>query len=656
MLTSVNVSPIAFQASIDSTRLNMACRQISQSLADVNTNIPYVISNEYRKIVETSLLGIYQAEENGKVLYNKDGIFIIFYSESEKLKVRYIPNIMKTTGNFASPLRFSLEQFKEFKKNDTLYEYSEFTRGIPSYGYNVFTGFLPFFGFNHEDSLVISENLANRTNANFVDKIFIPITEYTILQEFYQDSKNETGGYFPNIGQKLNESIICCGLEPKTATSLHVSNPKTIKQKMIQILKTISLSELINMNTQSIESFIINKYTSKIEDGYVSGIRIHRLRSKDNIKMVDNNLQIVLDNLYKKYSLYIKDKYEDLLAIIGKDLTIDILKKYFIYADDDRMRHKVQLKDAVYLLEFEVTNRESTRLGDKLANTCANKGVVSEILPDDLRPIAVDTHQPIDLIFNPFGVFSRMNLGQLQEGTIGKNVMYCDRYIKENPEKTIETVSWLNEQIIRNLNDPLYYNDVKNLIQAMSSDKNILDDFIGSVKSSNLFIEAPQFAEINVDEILQNGVNPNETVLIKKETIKYFKQKLKTDLPFPTEDCYIPNVFCSPLYIMKLYKLTKHICNARDFGPVRQVTKQPLKGRAKSGGSRIGQMEIEAILAHGCEKSIKEFMTVKSDWAEGKKDFLRQLIESGKYVLPEDNRISSQTKQVVDVQIDFLKK
>lgn len=63
----------------------------------------------------------------------------------------------------------------------------------------------------------------------------------------------------------------------------------------------------------------------------------------------------------------------------------------------------------------------------------------------------------------------------------------------------------------------------------------------------------------------------------------------------------------------------------------------------------------EAILAHGCERSIKEFMTVKSDWTEGKRDFLRQLIEAGRYELPEDNQISSQTKQVVDVQIDFLK-
>jgi DNA-directed RNA polymerase beta subunit len=657
MLTSVNVSPIAFQASIDSTRLNMACRQISQSLSDLNTNIPFVISNEYRKIVDTSLLGIYKAEGDGKVVYNQDGVFIVYYHDLDKIEIRHIPSLMKTTGNFASPLRYSVSQYKDFQKNDTLYEYSEFTRGIPSYGYNVFVGFLPFFAFNHEDSLVISEDLANRTYANFVDKIYVPITEYSILQQFYPESVNETGGFFPNIGQKLNESIICCGLEPKTSSALHISNPKNIKQKMLQVLKTLSISDLINMNTQSINNFMINKHSTKIEDGHVSGIRIHRLRPhSEKINMIDNNLQNILENLYTKYSNHIKDQYNELLPIVTKDMAIDILKKYYIYADDDHIRHKINLKSAVYLLEFEVTSRESTKLGDKLANVCANKGVVSNILPNDLRPIAISSQQPIDLIFNPFGVFSRMNLGQLSEGTVGKNVMYCDKYIKSNPEKTIETITWLNEKIIKNLNDPIYYNDIRKLITQMSKDDKKLDAFIGSVKSSNLFVEAPQFAETNIHAILENGVNPNETVLIKKETINYFKQKLKTNLPFPSEDCEIPNVFCCPLYIMKLYKLTKHICNARDFGPVRQVTRQPLKGRARSGGSRLGQMELESILAHGCEKSIKEFMTVKSDWSEGKRDLLRQLIDTGKYILPEDNKISSQTKQVVDVQIDFLKR
>ena len=652
MLTSVNVSPIPFQASIDSTRLNMACKQISQALPDSNTEIPYVLSDNYRHMVDTSLLGICKAKDDGKIIYNNDGVLVIFYKNLNKIDVRYAPQIMKTTGNFASPLRYSIPQFSEFRKGDILYEYSEFRNGTPSYGYNVFVGFVPFFGYNHEDSLVISESLANKAHANFVDKVYVPITEYTVFQQFYQ-SESKTGGFFPNLNQKLHESILCCGLEPKTSTSLHISNPRNVKQKMLQILKTLNLSDLINMNTQSVNNFIINRYVTKIEDGYVSGIRIHKLRK--DIKMIDSTLQNVLEQLHGEYSKYIRDRHDELLPLLGRDLTLELIKKYYLYADDDKMRHRINLRFAVYLLEFEISSREKTTLGDKLANTCANKGVISEILPDELRPIAVETKQPIDLIFNPFGVFSRMNLGQLSEGTVGKNVMYCDRYIKENPNKTIDTVSWLNEKIIKNLNDKRYYNSVNQLIVDMRNNQNLREEFIQNVKDTNLFIEAPQFSETNIDAILRDGINPNETVLIKKETVEYFKKKLKLDVIFDEADKKITNIFCCPLYIMKLYKLTKHICNARDFGPVKQVTKQPLKGRAKSGGSRIGQMELEALLAHGNQKAVKEIMTVKSDWSEGKRDLLRQLIESGKYVLPEDHKISSQTKQVVDVQIDFLK-
>ena len=653
MLTSVNVSPIPFQASIDSTRLNMACKQISQALPDSNTEIPYVLSDNYRHMVDTSLLGICKAKGDGKIIYNNDGVLIIFYKDLNEIDIRYAPQTMKTTGNFASPLRHSVPQFSEFKKGDILYEYSEFRNGTPSYGYNTFVGFVPFFGFNHEDSLIISESLASRTHANFVDKVYVPISEYTMFQHFYP-KESATGGYFPNLNQRLCDSILCCGLEPKTSTSLHISNPRNIKQKMLQILKTLNLSDLLNMNTQSVNNFIINRHVTKIEDGHISGIRIHKLRK--DIHMIDSNLQNVLENLHTEYSKYIRERHDELLPLLGRDLTLEIIKKYYLYADDDKIRHKINLRAAVYLLEFEISSREKTTLGDKLANTCANKGVISEILPDELRPIALETQQPIDLIFNPFGVFSRMNLGQLNEGSIGKNVMYCDKYIKENPSKVVETITWLNEQIIKNLNDDRYYNTVKQLINNMKTDTSIKDEFIQNVKETNLFIEAPQFSEINVHEILKNGVNPNETTLIKKETINYFKKKLNLDTVFPETDRKIPDTFCCPLYIMKLYKLTKHICNARDFGPVKQVTKQPLKGRSKSGGSRIGQMELEAILAHGNQKAVKEIMTVKSDWSEGKRDLLRQLIESGKYILPEDNKISSQTKQVVDIQIDFLKR
>jgi hypothetical protein len=344
----------------------MACRQISQALPDLNTQIPYVLSENYRHMVDTSFLGICKAKDDGKVIFNEEGVFFAWYQNLNDFEIRFIPKISKTTGNFASPLRHSKKQFEEFKKGDILFEYSEFTNGIPSYGYNTFVGFLPFFGYNHEDSLVISESLANRAYANFVEKIYVPITEYTMFQQFYPGS-GETGGFFPNIGQKINENIVCCGLEPKTSTNLHISNPKNVKQRMLSVLKSLSLSNLININSPATRNFIVNRHVTKIEDGEITGIRIHKLKTNPN--MIDSTLQNVLEHLHVKYSDYIKDTYNELLPLIGKDITLDIIKKYFMYADEEKIRHKVNLKSAVYLLEFEVSSRESTKLGDKMANT-----------------------------------------------------------------------------------------------------------------------------------------------------------------------------------------------------------------------------------------------------------------------------------------------
>jgi len=97
------------------------------------------------------------------------------------------------------------------------------------------------------------------------------------------------------------------------------------------------------------------------------------------------------------------------------------------------------------------------------------------------------------------------------------------------------------------------------------------------------------------------------------------KQKLKVDIEFPEEDIYLKNVFCAPIYIQKLSKLVNKIINARDFGSVKSITRQPTKGRASGGGSRVGQMEIEALLASGCDLAVKEILSVKSDWSAGKK-------------------------------------
>ena len=143
----------------------------------------------------------------------------------------------------------------------------------------------------------------------------------------------------------------------------------------------------------------------------------------------------------------------------------------------------------------------------------ANKGIISLILPDELRPIAVQSNMPIDLVFNPFSVFSRMNLSQLLEGMVSKNVMACDKFIKTRPNRqdVIDTIKWLNEGTIKNLTSKRretydYYKDINNLISWIENDDDAYEKFINNICDNNLFIEAPSFSQVNINELFKNSL------------------------------------------------------------------------------------------------------------------------------------------------------
>ncbi len=167
-------------------------------------------------------------------------------------------------------------------------------------------------------------------------------------------------------------------------------------------------------------------------------------------------------------------------------------------------------------------------------------------------------------------VFSRQNLGQLLEAVVGKSTMYCDEQIRQNPENTKEIITWLNDSILKHIN-PNYYLRIQNEIIPNLDDVEFRNKFVENVKESNLFVEAPSFAEIDIKKLLKTAINYKETVLIKKETIKYMKQKLKIETPFNYEDSYLENILCAPIYIQKLSKLVSKIINARDFGSVKSI-------------------------------------------------------------------------------------
>lgn len=663
MITSVNICAIPFLGNTDSTRLQMSAKQISQSLTHLNTEIPYIVSEEYYHLTENSEFGIGIAKDDGEVIYNYDGLMIVFYPNRRvnNIESHFIPNIKKTYSIFATKLRNSLKTGEKFNKGDILFEYDCFTNGIPSYGYNAFSAFLPFFGFNHEDSLIISESYANKAKAYFIETLYIPIYQHTILRPIYLEKEDNIDEddylfYFPSIGQKIKDTTFCqivVSKDPQYTKAIRSKN----KNKIAELTKNLKPSDLFSIYNFKTRSISVNDIKCRIKNGTVNKYKVHKF---NETQLLDSRLNIILEKMYYKY---INDElypiYEKLSNSLTENEAKSILKKHYVYKDKELKRGKINLANVVYLIEVEIIKEQDTIIGDKIANSFANKGIISHILPDELRPIALDSNCPIDVIYNPFAVFSRMNLGQILEGTVSKSVHYADKVIRENPNKTVEILRWLNENVIKFLNkhDMSYYNSVNNLIDELKNNSLKLDRFIEDINKNNLFILGPSFAEVDIRGLLNSeSIKPNERVLIKKETLNYMKNILGLEIPFEiTDDIILDNIFCSSIYSNKLYKLVEETMNTRDFGPVKSMTRQPLRGRANSGGSKLGQMEIEGILAHGSERSVKELMTTKSDWEEGKTDLVRQITVTGGYNFPRDKKVESRTKQIVDTFLTFLK-
>ena len=653
MITSVNLAAIPFVAQTDSTRLQMSSKQIQQSLTTLKCEKPYTIADSYYAITNSSKLGIRIAEDDGEVLFKDDYLIIYVYKNLQRIKTDYIPKLQKTHSVYCSELRNCLKTGDSFKKGDIIWEYDCFYNGIPSFGYNTHCLFIPFFGYNHEDAIVASESFCERATYKRVERIFVPIYEFTLLKKLYSDVEDSLK-YFPNVGQPIKEEIVCSILRPKASTlSSSVANSRSERNNIITMLKRMNLNDLLTFNSEN-SLFRSEDVASKIKNGIVTGIRVHKLRN--DVSLIDVKFENLLNHLCIKYGEILIQKHSDLMLHFNEDFVKSLIVNNY-YITKNSLPQEI-FKDTVWVLEFEISKEDATRIGDKFANRYANKGVVSLIIPDELRPVGVKSKIPADMIFNPFGIFSRMNNGQIIEGIIQKAVYATDQKIKQL--KDLSPLKDLNNLVIKQI-DPKYSEEIEEHIK--NNHDRILDDIL----QSNLYIECPQFGKVDVKNIKRaidrNIIPIAEPILIKKKLIDYIKDHFKQSL-LPkketifdsiTTDIIIPNKILYNNYILKLSKIANEIVHARDVGPVKSITHQPVRGKVKDGGVRLGQMELEALIAHGCEPFIKELMTVKSDNSSMKKDLLRQVIQTGEYNMIDIHDNEDRTRLAIETLVKFLK-
>ena len=219
----------------------------------------------------------------------------------------------------------------------------------------------------HEDALVISEGFADRARHSYTETVYVPIFEYTLLQKICTNSL----GYFPEIGEEVDNDTLCISLLPQTARSRKEFDTKTLKSQVMNTLQTLNLSDLINMRiTGQSAGFACDKVKIGIGGGTVTGFKIHRL--KRDVKLIDKDLQKAIDKIYNAYNLYVLDVYSDLSKLVNEQFARKIIRQYYLYGDRDRVRRNLNLKEAVYLLEFELNKESCAHIGDKMSKYCTH--------------------------------------------------------------------------------------------------------------------------------------------------------------------------------------------------------------------------------------------------------------------------------------------
>jgi DNA-directed RNA polymerase subunit beta len=246
-------------------------------------------------------------------------------------------------------------------------------------------------------------------------------------------------------------------------------------------------------------------------------------------------------------------------------------------------------------------------VGDKMAGRHGNKGVIARILPEEDMPYLPDV-TPVEIVLNPLGVPSRMNVGQILETHLGLAARGMGDRINEYLEKNYAPKKMRDEL------KKIYGSAKINKLLDSADDEQVMN--VARRLRRGIHAATPVFdgaGEKNIRETLEASGNPltGQMTLFDGRTGESFHQKVTVGI----------------LYVMKLHHLVDDKIHARSIGPYSLVTQQPLGGKAQFGGQRLGEMEVWALEAYGAAYTLQEILTVKSDDVVGRTKVYESIVK-----------------------------
>ena len=519
-------------------------------------------------------------------------------------------------------------------------------------GKNVTVAFMPWQGYNFEDSILISERCVT-------DDVFtsIHIEEYEVMARDTKLGEEDITRDIPNVNEEqlknLDESgVVYIGAEVKQGDILvgkvtpkgdSASGPEEKLLRSIFGEKAIDVTDTsLKMPSGSggiiIDVRVFNRHgvekderSITIERALIESVqqdknveeeilvrsikqRVNQILHGINLnKKVSNFNPGEKINLEKIESLNITDVFKLSVDNEKKNSSIVELKDQYSNAKEDikeRFEDKVLkiregddlLPSVMKMVKVFVAIKRRLRPGDKMSGRHGNKGVVSKIVPVEDMPYR-ENGKPVDIVLNPLGVPSRMNVGQILETHIGWSCTELGDKIKElinKNQKLIEKNEKISSFLQSVYGKEIFKETIDNLNKSEFSDlcKNLQD---------GIPIATPVFdgaKEQDVTKMLKRAGLPDsgQTYLWDGRTGNKF------DRP----------VTVGTIYMLKLHHLVEDKIHARSTGPYSLVTQQPLGGKAQLGGQRFGEMEVWALEAYGASYTLQEILTVKSDDVAGR--------------------------------------
>ena len=686
-VVSIAAALIPFLEHDDANRALMGSNMMRQAVPTLQTETPLVGTGMERIVARDS--GSCAIAKRGGVVESIDASRIVVRVNEKEINpgdsAVDIYNIIKYTRSNQTTCinqRPIVTEGDKVSKNDILADGPSVDLGELALGQNVRIAFMPWHGYNFEDSILISDRLVSE------DKFTsIHIQELTCIARDTKLGAEEISGDIPNVGDsalsKLDEfGIVYIGAEVKAGDILVGKvTPKGETQLSPEekLLRAIFGEKASDVKDSSLrvpsggDGTIIDVHVFT-RDGLEKDGRaldIEESQLKEIKKDVDEELSIVEGATFSRLENIIigkkvaSSKGIPKGSVIKKD-HLDAMSKndWFKIRFQNEAINKQLKQIELNLNEYrenlkEIFKQEKSKVsggddlapgvlkivkvylaikrriqpGDKLAGRHGNKGVISVIMPMEDMPYD-ENGEPVDIVLNPLGVPSRMNVGQVLETHLGWAAKELGSKIKDLIDEGH------NVSEIRSLLNKIYGNDTNKNLNSLN-DKEI-QELAGNLRNG-VPMATPVFdgaKESEVKDMLELAGLP------LSGQCKLYDGRTGEEFDRPVTLGY--------MYILKLNHLVEDKMHARSTGSYSLVTQQPLGGKAQFGGQRFGEMEVWALEAYGAAHTLQEMLTVKSDDVIGRTRVYKNLVDGNFEMdagIPESFNVL--TKEIRSLGIDL---